>query len=472
MKKKYKFKCPECEWGCNDPSNKSGIITRHFKDVHGLNIEEVVKKHPSLKLKVSIRRKRKLDSDIECKVCGKKMKKISNTHLKKHGMTPTEYKEKYNVRSTAGRGTSKKQRVVSIQSQVDKIFNGNRLPNSIIPLFSKNDYTGVESKYEFKCNKCSNIFEDHLDDGNIPICKVCNPNKDFSPNGKAQLEIYNFINSYEYNIILNDRSVIGPKELDFYVPDLKIGIEYNGLYWHSERFKDKHYHVDKLNLCTDSGIDLIQIFEDEWIYKTDIVKSKLEYMLGKSPVKVYARKCTIKKISKKASDAFLNNNHLQGADIHSVAYGLFYKSSLISVMTFCKPRLPLGQKNSTGKYELSRFCSKLNHSVVGGASKLFKYFIREYNPHMVYTYADRRWTPPSSNFYETIGFVKDGITPVGYWYYKPGQYKRHHRFRFRKDVVVRELGGDPKKTEWQNMQEFGFDRIWDCGNYKYTWKSI
>jgi len=156
------------------------------------------------------------------------------------------------------------------------------------------------------------------------LCVICNPigNK----YSGMENELFNFIQeNYDGNIIRNSR--IENKELDIYLPEINLAFEFNGLYWHSEIYKDKNYHKDKTELCNKNNIRLYHIWEDDWLYKKDIVKSMILNKLGKSKNKIFARKCVIKVIddNKKIKD-FLDNNHIQGFVGSSVKKGLYYKN--------------------------------------------------------------------------------------------------------------------------------------------------
>ena len=231
--------------------------------------------------------------------------------------------------------------------------------------------------------------------------------------------------------------------------------------------KDKNYHLNKLKQCKEVEIKLITIFEDEWLYKKDIVTSRLKSYLNISADEViYARNCKIKEIDTKTKDLFLEENHLQGKDNSSVKLGAFHNGSLISVMTFSKPSIAKGGTFEEGKYELNRFCSKINTQVTGIASKLLKYFKDKFESVKIYSYSDRRWS--IGNLYEILGFDFSHHSDPSYWYIVNNQ--RIHRFNFRKNVLKDKLDNfDPNLTEWENMKLNGFDRIWDCGNTKWLY---
>ena len=165
------------------------------------------------------------------------------------------------------------------------------------------------------------------------------------------------------------------------------------MFWHSTRYKNKKYHSKKSDLCSEKDIKLFHIWEDDWINKKEIVKSIIKSKLNIIDNKIYARKCEIKEINNKICSEFLENNHIQGNINCKIKIGLYYDNELISIMTFGKKRLALGNKTqNNNEYEMLRFCNKLNTSVVGGASKLFKYFIQKYDPIEIISYADRSWS--------------------------------------------------------------------------------
>jgi hypothetical protein len=283
-------------------------------------------------------------------------------------------------------------------------------------------------------------------------CKTCGDNKDFYEERK----IANFITSLGINIETNNRSLIHPEELDIFIPSHNIAIEYNGLYWHSEALgKDRYYHSRKFEKCNSVGIRLIQIFEDEWTYKEDIVKNRIKHILNIVDGKIYARQCKIEIIDSKTSSEFCEKYHIQGYSKSAIKLGAFYNDKLVSVMTFSKLSIAKGQKNKDGIWELNRFCSSV--PVIGIASKLISYFKKHYNWKEIISYADRRWN--TGNLYKKLGFKLISITKPNYWYTM--NKKRHHRFKFRRN----KLEGDG--TELEIMQKNGYNRIWDCGSFKF-----
>jgi hypothetical protein len=227
---------------------------------------------------------------------------------------------------------------------------------------------------ELKCLDCDSIFNinrQHLVNRieiKSNICLICNPI--LNGKSKMELEILEFIKiNYNGNIITSDRNILDGNELDIYLPDMNLAFEFNGLYWHSELYKDKNYHLNKTNKCLDLNINLVHIWEDDWLFKQDIVKSIILNKLGKSS-RIFARKCNIKIPSNDEVREFLSKNHIQGFVGSKVKIGLYYNDSLVSIMTFGNLRKSLAQKSIENTYELLRFCNVLNTSVIGGASKL------------------------------------------------------------------------------------------------------
>lgn len=271
------------------------------------------------------------------------------------------------------------------------------------------------------------------------------------------------INNYLKNELLIDveKIRIGSSEIDIFSEKNSLGIEFNGLYWHSEIFKNKNYHLEKTNYFKDKNINIIHIFEDEWVHKNSIVKSFLKNKFGLINNKIYARKCQIKEINNNDCEKFLFENHLQGNKKSKIRLGLFYDEELVSVMTFSK-EYRKGSKNKD--YELDRFCNKLNTSIIGGASKLFNHFIKQYNPTKIITFADKRYS--NGDLYFKLGFKHKYDSPPNYWYFKRADGIRYHRFNFRKSNLIKE-GYDSSKTEHEIMLERGFMRIYDCGNMKF-----
>lgn len=314
-----------------------------------------------------------------------------------------------------------------------------------------------------RCKLCNSVFTVNESFAylrhyryNIPLCTNCFPMMDIQ--SAKEKQVNEFIKSiYTGAIVENDRTVLDGKELDIYLPDRHLAFELDGLYWHSELYKDKDYHLKKTEACTKKGIQLIHIFEDEWLYKQEIVKSRIKGLLGLND-RIFARKCTVMEVPYKDSERFLDDCHIQGNCMSTYRYGLYYNNELVSLMTFGKSRF-------ADEYELLRFCNRLDTNVVGGASRLFRHFIVEH-PEIkrIISFADRRWSV--GNLYEKLGFAQTDITPPSYFYIIDNI--RHNRFSFQKHRLVAE-GFDSGKSEHEIMLERKIYRIYDCGNLKYEY---
>ena len=309
------------------------------------------------------------------------------------------------------------------------------------------------------CGECNNQFmrtKQYATKSKISkkMCPKCYPPMISSSRG--EIEVADFLEKYT-TVVRNDRTLIAPQELDIYLPEYKIAIEYHGLYWHSEIHKDTNYHKDKMELCNKNGIRLIQIFEDEWDNKQDIVKSRLLNAIGESPNTIYARKCTVGSISSKHANKFIKDNHIQGTGRANVHLGLHYEDELVAVMTFLDGDI---SKKVQG-WELNRFCNKLNTNVVGGASRLFKFFIKTHNPTSITTFADNRWSNVTP-FYSNLGFEESDTTPPNYWYFIINEGIRYHRFKLRKPSGC-------QITERELRESEGYLRIYDAGHAKFKW---
>jgi hypothetical protein len=294
------------------------------------------------------------------------------------------------------------------------------------------------------------------------LCTICHPLNSKNLSG-LEIELLHFIQeNYQGEILTNSKKIISPLELDIYLPEKKLALEFNGLWWHNELHKSNNHHLNKTELCKEQGIHLIHIYEDDWVHKKEIIKSRLKNLLGQSQ-KIYARKCEIKEIkNNKVIREFLNQNHLQGFVGSKVKLGLFYKETLVSLMTFGQKRKVMNSSSQEGEYELLRFCNQKNLNVMGGASKLFKYFLKNYQPTEVISYADRSWS--QGQLYKKLEFKYVSKTSPNYYYIIDGI--RKHRFNYRKDKLIKE-GHDPNKTEHEIMLNKSIYRIYDSGSLKF-----
>ena len=308
-----------------------------------------------------------------------------------------------------------------------------------------------------ECNNCHNIFSASYQQlynrykYGVELCTICNPINSLSDRESQIQDIIRVCSNTE--LLFNNRTIISPYELDIYLPELKLAFEFNGLYWHSELYKDKKYHLNKTELCEKIGIELIHIYEDDLVYKQDIVRSMILNKLGKNEFKISALKCIIKEIDNKLTRQFLESNHIQGFVGSTIKIGLFYENELVSLMTFSKKTM--GKKSTNNnEYKLLRFCNKLNTNVIGGASKMFKYFIKTYHPEEIITNTDRSFN--QGKLYKNLGFEYFGKTEPNYYYIING-IRKHSK----------NIDKNKMKSEILDRKIY---RIYDSGNLKFCWK--
>lgn len=366
--------------------------------------------------------------------------------------------EKYGV-ETYSQSPEWKERIQ--KNHINSRFNiiTKNLNEAYTELFDSDDLMFVKNTdfMPYYCDYCNDVFY-HKHKQNMIKCP-CQKKSGVSIQEKDLLE---YIRSLipDVEVLTNVRDVIAPKELDIYIPSLNLAFEYNGMYWHSTEHKEKRYHQEKVLSCLEKGINLIHIFEDEWNdeEKCNIIKNRIMSKIN-STEKIYARKCSVRSVHKEVSDKFVNENHIQGSTIANIHLGLYFNEILVAIMTFGKSRF---DKNI--EYELIRYCS--TGTIVGGASKLLKEFERNYNPKSLVSYADMNWS--NGNLYEKIGFINEGHTECGYFYYDPELKIRISRQRCQKHKLVK-AGHDPNLTETQICSDIlGYYRIYDSGNWKFT----
>jgi len=248
-------------------------------------------------------------------------------------------------------------------------------------------------------------------------------------------------------------------EVDIYIEHLKIGIECNGIWWHSEEYKDRLYHKEKTTkLLKEHDIRLIHVWEDDWLFKNDIVKEKIKAKLGVSDKKrVYARKCEIKEVPSKDAFTFMEINHIQGKTFGSKWVGLYFEGCLVACV---------GYKNKgNGVYDITRYATSEN--VIGGFGKLLKHLQRTLDWTEFFTYASMDYSV--GDVYEKTGFVLERVTDPQMFYVK--NQKRYRREQFMKHKLPDIFNNvDMNKTEREIMKENGYVRLFDAGSIKYVMK--
>lgn len=286
---------------------------------------------------------------------------------------------------------------------------------------------------------------------------------DIKKSTSIRKEFIDFFNSTYNDVIIYNHGV-NYSECDIFLPKINIGFKLLGLYKNSEINSSKETQLESYKSYINSDFKIIQIFEDVWLSKKEIIKSRINNILNKSD-KIYAEKCEIRLVPTKDCSDFLNKSHLQGKIGSSIKLGLYIGEELLTVMTFGRFRKNLGQISKDNSYELLRFCNKLNINVIGSASKLFKYFIEQYNPSYITSYADKCWSG-KINIYSKLNMKYSHESNPSYFYIIGD--KRKGRFAYRKDQLL-SCGYSMELTEHEICLSNNIFRIYDCGSFKYEW---
>ena len=389
------------------------------------------------------------------------------TNLQKYGVEHPMQNTEIAKKSAASRAiTYEKNKYTVLEENFKKFVQTMTDTFNVDVISPASDYINVggtisRPNIKFKCNTCAYEFEKRFDHSNYPICRKCNRAK-FNKVSKQEQELCDYIKSiYSGTVIQSDRIELGDnREIDIFLPELSIGIEYDGLYSHSENVsmgvKNWSYHYSKWDILQDKNIQLITIFSDEWLLKKDAVKELLRNKIGVANKKIYARdkRISVSAIDKKLAYVFIDKHHIMDAPKRSsAAFGLFLEKELISVMLFTEA------SKKDNEWLLDRFCSSMN--VVGGASKLLKFAVNVIQPKSVVSFSDNRYS--NGNLYEKLGFSHiDNVPPMQY--YTKDYTQKMHKLSAR--TITKSYSGE-KTTEWEIMQELKYDRIWDCGKKKW-----
>lgn len=301
-----------------------------------------------------------------------------------------------------------------------------------------------------------------------------------------EYDVYEYIKSLDDNIkiIRNDRSIIAPHELDLYFPEYNFAIECNPTYTHNSSapthwnsyITPKTYHRDKSIKCSERGIQLLHLYSCDWKYRTDIIKSMICNLLHKNTNIYYARKLEIKEVPDSESYRFLQKNHIQGYTTAKVRIGLYASDTLISIMTFSRPRYTAGFRKDydANTWELTRFCTTLYSTCVGGASKLFNYFIRTYCPGKIISFSDIGMT--TGNVYSILGFIPVNTIAPNYRWVNLKTDIALNRLQCQKSKLIKLLGDDSidveTQTEDQIMESHGFVKVYNSGLVRWVYDNV
>lgn len=315
-------------------------------------------------------------------------------------------------------------------------------------------------------------------------CPVCSAQSRSSAGEREILDVVRVLVGDDVEVIANDRHIAAPLELDVVVPSRCVAIEFNGVFWHSENAgKGRSYHRDKRRACEAAGYKLIQVWEDDWNRRRDVVVrmlaaklcsiDRLEYVgVDVSHARrIFARKLIFGVLDAKSAREFLDENHIQGAVTATFHFALFDCETPVAVMSVRSPRTCARMRRRLDEWEIQRYATSC--SVVGGFSKLLAHATH----YLVESgYELSRWISFSScdvsdgAMYVSTGFSFDRELPPDYRYVGsvtgfrrvPKESFQKSRFEHDKNLVFEE-----GRTERELAEINGLWRCFDSGKLRW-----
>ena len=382
--------------------------------------------------------------EVICEIHGTQMQ-TPEVHLRGHGCKRCGY---------ASGGEKGRLAFTEFISRANEEHNGKYT-------YDEASYLGSSFKTKIVCEKHGEFYQtprDHTaSNGRATGCPKC-PGANKS--SKGEQELATFLAGY---IQIQTGFRYSRKEFDVLIPEKNLAIEYDGLIWHSTKYRTREEQLRKRADADSLGINLIRIFEHEWLYRRKQVESLILSRLGLTKKKVYARMCSIVEVSNDKATDFHNEYHVQGWHRTGKSYGLALDGEVLAVMTFTENLS--SRKVEEGVHELVRFSSKVQ--VLGGASRLLKHYVKNHKPEKILSYSDKRLF--SGRLYETLGFSKVHDVAPSYSYWREGTMTLQHKSLFRRDNLPSILGTafDPAKTEKQNCEENGYYQVYDDGKIRW-----
>lgn len=403
------------------------------------------------------------------------LKQFNSTNERKLYLQEQTCIEKYGVKNPSHAEQSKYKISESSKKKIKFATSKNLITaKELAKLFEKDKHTIIDVIQLLNINIITFETDNHYYISKNDIFKLEDyfSKTEMSGTSYSEKEIVDFIKSiYSEEIIENSKKIIPPKELDIYIPQKNLAIEFNGVHWHDENHIDKNYHLMKTKMCNENNIDLIHVFEDDWLYKKEIVKSMIASRLGIYQQKIFARKCECRildyKLYKELLQKFFDKNHLQGFAKCDIFVGLFYNDELIQCIGFNKKGW------HDGNVELTRMVTKMNTQVIGGFSKLMNFVKKVYGFSKITSYVYRAWF--NGKGYLASGFEIVKENPPSYSYVING--RRIHKSYFRKNKIKKmyERGEikfyNDDKSEHEIMLENNIYRIYDCGTIKVVYEN-
>jgi hypothetical protein len=367
------------------------------------------------------------------------------------------------------RGASQRDTLESFTGKLEAVFPGG--------FTVVGEYRGSQAPIALICSKHSEPVSTkpcYVINGYNP-CPKCNHMK-----SAPEEEVAAYLSIFT-TVERRDRTLIKPKEVDIYLPEHKIAVEFCGMYWHShgdkeEETKNKMRHATKYRLCAEKGIRLITIYETDWAEKPATIKRLLRNAIGKTRGRLMARKCVLQKSTVQEARSFYEKYHPQGGAGSGEHYGLYHNGVLVACMRFTFGGNDRGTAASGRVWTLSRYATRL--SVSGAASKLFAAFLKDQTPDEVKSFSDNRLF--SGAMYSQLGFTLEADLPPDYqvWSPKLGLRPKPHYQRRLLAARLREHGVlepfDPakdKRTEATMTYLMGARRIFDCGKKRWVWRA-
>lgn len=349
----------------------------------------------------------------------------------------------------------------------------NRTPEQVNALLSKENLlafiVNVQTKYNSKIT--SGILSEHLSVGLNQTLKWLHAyeleDSVLINSGKStgEIELYEYIRSvYSGIIIQSDRNTLAGKEIDIHLPEIKLAFEYNGTYWHSSILKHYKFHQDKVLHCKEKGIRLIHVYEYEWVdtVQREKIKKFIHNLISDNIKRLYAREFQVLEINSDIANIFLDRYHLQGKVNSPINLALCKDNKIYCVMSFGKPRF-----NNDCEYELLRLCYYPDVRIIGGAEKLFKYFVDNWNPQSIISYSNiDKFT---GEVYNKLKFNFVEITSPNYIWVEANTHNVLTRYQTQKHKLIDQGLGIEEQTEDEIMTSLGYYKIYDSGNLKFIW---
>nr|DAF57425.1 MAG TPA: endonuclease-like protein [Myoviridae sp. ctqfO1] len=330
----------------------------------------------------------------------------------------------------------------------------------------------LHSMWKCKCScgkevvvTANNLRRGHTTSCGHSVVHVCG--------SKEEKEIKEFICSIIGDKNIEKAKILNGKEIDIYIPQLKIGIEYNGSPFHATingAFKNvnKTYHYDKFSVALSMGIKLLNIFDVDWkSEKQEKIKTYIRSLLIQKE-RVFARNCSVRLVDLQVAKMFIEKHHLQGwYRLCKINYGLYYNNELISLMSFGTPRFA---KSGGNQYELHRYVVSDKYFIVGGAEKLLKHFINDHQPESIKSYSDNDFF--SGDVYKKLGFSNCGVSENYYWFYNNRELKRtscqlHLLKELYGDLYAEAVTENANNKEDFIMGRLGAKKVYRAGNTKW-----